>query len=694
MPLSPTRVVLTGTLVLAGAYALRIADTGAIRDRLFERFVAGVPWGTLVTVAIVVGFYLFAQSGLSHPRDPVVYPFVSWSYWYPTGILTAGIAHGGANHVVSNVTGTLVLAPIAEYVWSHYPRPAGAAADRATGSEPSGGAARRIVTDGGAARRSAAAGGRDGLLARPFVRAVVVFPAVLFAIAFLTAAFSLGPGLGFSGALYAIVGFAVVARPLATVVGVVVSSAVGILFSAFTQPVIRESIAAGPPTPPGWAGVGFQAHLLGFLLGALLAIGLCAVRKERPSAGGVFAATLVVGLVQSLWLVTGGGGEEFVQYRGAGVAFLLALVVVVATAVVRPSPTAESSSPPTGIAERAAGRIRGLTVGRIRGPTVGRLGERRAATAWLFVVAVGASLGAVALVAVGEPPFVGVGGALLVGLLAALPAVPGVLPARWHDGTLSRRDGAVLVLVAITLLVSLPTVVFGVLVVDDPTIQGSDGVDVRDYTVAYVADEPSPQTPAVDLGADGLLTGTTDGVVVTSDDRELWTVAERPAVLAHDGEATVVVGGVGWRETVAVDRVAWDVVGGDEAYAVDMEHDGSEVRSYVGDPSTAAGSIDDHRFAVVPTPDGFVVEARQDGETVATAPVPEPGAVAELDAFRLTTEERPDATNTADATVGDGVETASDGVAPDAASESGTDDARRLLIEGDDTELLLAERDG
>ena len=122
---TPTRVGLVAALVFAFAVVWYYEGRGRWRARLADRFVLGVPWGTLVTVAVVVGFYLFAQSGLEHWESPVVYPFVTWSYFYPTGILTAGIAHGSAGHIVGNMTGTLAFAPIVEYAWGHYPPASG-----------------------------------------------------------------------------------------------------------------------------------------------------------------------------------------------------------------------------------------------------------------------------------------------------------------------------------------------------------------------------------------------------------------------------------------------------------------------------------------------------------------------------------------------------------------------------------------
>lgn len=651
MPFTPTRIVLAVTLLLLLGFAWRVADREAWRVRLDERFIAGVPWGTLVTVGIVVGFYLTAQSGLTHPDSPVVYAFVSWSYLYPTGIVTAGIAHGGPAHIVSNVTGTLVLAPIAEYVWSHYP--GGARAGERSGDsrgDSDGDAPRRVVTDGGTRATEAAAGSRNRrLLDRPWFRAVVVFPAVLLSIAFLTAAFSLGPGLGFSGALYAIVGFAVVTRPLSTVVGVVATSAVGTAFTAFTTPVVRETIEVAPPAPPGWAGVGFQAHLLGFLLGVLLAVALLSARGSRPRTDRVLAGTVLVGIVQSVWLVTGGGGDEFVLYRGAGMAFLFVLVVGVSIAV------AGSSRP---LVERVPlpGRVSSaLTRPGLRG---------RIATGWLVAVALGSALGAGASIWLGGPVAVSVGGAAILALVLSLPALPAALPRRIHAGALSRRGGAVVALLALTVLISLPTAVFGLLVVDQPSIEGSETMEIRDYTVAYVADEPAPRSTVVDLG-EGFTGGTTDGVVVASDAREIWTVAERPAVLAHEGSASVVVGGIGWREEVAVERVAWDVVGNETAYAVDLERDGESVRSYVGDAVRSESRIGDHRIAVAPTPTGFEVRASAGDET-RSASIPEPGEEASLGDLRVRTE---------------------------ALESNGADDvAARLVIEGDDASVVIAEQ--
>ncbi|PSQ43344.1 hypothetical protein BRD14_03240, partial [Halobacteriales archaeon SW_5_68_122] len=228
--------------------------------------------------AAVVGFYLFGQGGLEHWETPIIYPFVTWSYFYPTGLLTAGIAHGSPGHIVGNMTGTLAFAPIVEYAWGHYP-PSARNRDRLGG--PTAG---------------------SGVLGRPAVRALVVFPAVLLIAAFVTSAFAAGPGLGFSGAVFAIAGFAVITYPMTTVVAVVAASAVGTVYTALTEPIVRATLESGGPSLPAWTGIAFQAHLLGFLLGVVAGSLLLRRRGRRPALDRVFFGTFLLGTVQALWL--------------------------------------------------------------------------------------------------------------------------------------------------------------------------------------------------------------------------------------------------------------------------------------------------------------------------------------------------------------------------------------------------------
>ena len=548
---SITSLALVFTLLVTVGFIWYVEGRGRWRARLEDRFVYGVPWGTVVTVTLIVGFYLLAQSGFRNWAEPVTFAFVSWSYFYPTGMLTAGIAHGSPQHLASNMAATLVIGPIVEYAWGHYPPSSSGTRtiDSSRGSrdvppEPESDHTESRRTDGGSLELGSGDGSSGGWLSRPWIRALVVFPAASFGVAFFTVVFSLGPGLGFSGAVFAFVGFAVVTYPITTVVGITGASALGTLYTALSQPVLRETIDPGTPGPPEWAGIGFQAHLLGFLIGVLLAIALLWHReRDPPSAERVFFAALLVGLVQSLWLIVWPGGDDvFVLYRGAGVVLVLGLTALLTVAVT-------GSDRPI------------LDVGD--------------SSAW----------------------------------------VP------------TRRQISIGLLVVCTAFVALPSLFLGLTVVDDDTVPGTGAIAVGDYTVTYEENVTSGQTPAVDLGDEELFASQQSGVIVVSDERELWTVGVRPEILEYEGNATVAVGGIGWHETVHAQRSGWDVLGNDTAYVVDLAADGETTRSFESDPVAVPGTLEGHTLEVAPTPGGFEIRVYA-AETVEespeeTAPVPE-----------------------------------------------------------------------
>ena len=578
MPVTPTQVILALTLLAVLGFVWYTAGRGTWRSRLGDRFLYGVPWGTLVTVAVVVAFYLFGQGGLRNWDDPVIYAFITWSYLYPTGLLTAGISHGSPAHLLSNMTTTLVMAPVAEYAWSHYPP------DR-----------RQYPPD----RRDDGRESGSGPVTIPWIRAFVIFPGALLAAAFLTAVFSLGPGLGFSGAVFAIVGFAAVNYPLTTVVAVVASSALGTLYQALTQPIVRETIEVGPPLPPAWAGIGFQAHMLGFLLGVLIGVALLRRRERHPSFDRVFFGVLLLGMVQALWLVVWSTGDVFTLYRGAGVTLVVVLTLLVAVAAsgsTRPLPRPLAKLP--------------------RSPT-----RRQFAVGWLLLVLVGFVLGVLGVVLEGEAVGLAIGTLLLLAVVAVIPALPPLLPDRWFAGPLTRRGAAFVVLAVFTALVAIPSVPLGLVVVDDPTLDA--GVEVGDYTVAYVENETADRTQLVDFGGNETVESEFSGVVLVSDEREMWTVGERAELLEHTGNATVTVGDLGWRATVEVERTGWEVLGNDTVYAVDLETDGETTRSYTSDSARANVLLDGHAIELVPTEPDFVIRVTTNGSTVGETTVSE-----------------------------------------------------------------------
>ncbi|MFC6724678.1 rhomboid family intramembrane serine protease, partial [Halobium palmae] len=210
--------------------------------RLRERFLLGVPWGTLVTVALVLSVYLLLQDGLDHWYAPTVVPFTAWSYFYPLGMVTAPFSHSGPGHLVGNLIGTLTFAVVAEYAFGHFPR-------------------RRGSSSFGSWRTN------------PYVRAFVVFPAVVVGVGLLTSFFGLGPVIGFSGVVYAFAGFALLYFPYATVLAYVAGRVLNLAWSAFVRPT--PTVTSQPVfSTPWFADIALQGHLLGFLLGVLLALWL------------------------------------------------------------------------------------------------------------------------------------------------------------------------------------------------------------------------------------------------------------------------------------------------------------------------------------------------------------------------------------------------------------------------------------
>jgi len=305
--LAPVDPALAASLVLA-----LVASFGVVRAldrprgrwfrRLRSRLLFGVPWGSLVSILGVLAFYLFVQGGADGLYSPVTLPFTSWSYTYPLGVLTAPFAHSGYGHLYGNLVGTVVLAPLAEYAFSHFPT------ERGKSSFAS-------------------------LRANPYVRAFVLFPLGVVLVGLGTSVFAWGPVIGFSGVVFAFAAFALVRYPLAVVVALTVRSAVSTLYTALTDPV-TVAAAGSSYGGPWWAGIAVQGHFLGLTLGVLLGVVVLARRDRGPSALRLFAGTVLFAASLSLWAWWWyRGPATYVLYRGLGVLFVLAVGWVVAAAV-------------------------------------------------------------------------------------------------------------------------------------------------------------------------------------------------------------------------------------------------------------------------------------------------------------------------------------------------------------------------
>jgi membrane associated rhomboid family serine protease len=297
------RLAVLAALVLAAVAVVALdRPRGSWGERLRRRFLAGVPWGTLVSAGLVLAVYLFVQGGWSHWYAPVTIPFRAWSYFYPLGVVTAGFAHVGVGHLLGNLAGTLALAPLAEYAWGHFPGERGSYSF-------------------GSARTN------------PYVRAFLLFPGAVVAVGLLTAAFGIGPVIGFSGVVFAFAGFALVFYPVPTVLALVASDALRLAYLSVRTPVVEASSSPGYGAP-WWAQIAVQAHALGLLLGVVLALGLLRRRGGAGRSGvRLWVGGALVAVSEALWAVYWfRGGETFVLYRAVGLALVALLATLVAVA--------------------------------------------------------------------------------------------------------------------------------------------------------------------------------------------------------------------------------------------------------------------------------------------------------------------------------------------------------------------------
>jgi membrane associated rhomboid family serine protease len=533
-------------------------------DRLRSRFLFGVPWGTVLTVAFVAFVYLFVQGGAENLYDPVTVAFRAWSFLYPLGIITAAFSHAGFGHVVGNLTATLVLAPIAEFAWGHY-----------------------------TTRRGSSSFG--SLRSNPYVRAVAVFPGAVLVVGFLTAALSIGPVIGFSGVVFAFAGFALVRYPVATVLGTVASNAVSLVYYSLQTPVITATPSPSPPAPPWWAGIAIQGHALGLFVGALLAIAVFGRRGsgERPSAGRLYLGVFLFAVLQNLWAVYWfRGSETFVLYRGPGLALVTVLAVLVTAGVTA------SDHQFLPFAGRLGRTIRdGLTAVPTRTDGAGDPADR-AENRPTDPVPDGTLARARRVLAY---PFLSV-------------------------SALGTRQVAVLALVLGFGLVAGPGVGSNVFTVADTSPPG-ESVQVRDYEVSYAEGVTNRMVAIVNVSAFNETTNVeTGGVVVTSDRRRIWQQVVPTSRLAFTGRERVRVGGVDWRESVLVTREGWSAAGGGTAYKVYLTpEDGERRLAYVSEPVNATPVVAGRNVTVVPDEGGFSLRVTANSTLLGSVAVPDPG---------------------------------------------------------------------
>jgi membrane associated rhomboid family serine protease len=290
-------VALAAAILFSLVVLTRYSDDETLVAPLRKRLVLGVPWGTLIVIALVYAVYRLLQGG-AQPGGPIVVGFRSWSLWYPQGILLSSFSHASQSHVIGNLLGTVAFAPIVEYAWSHYPQ--------------------RRGTQSFSSWRT-----------NPFVR-IGLFVVAVFGVGLAGAVLVPGAVIGFSGVVFAFAGFAIVTRPITSVLAILGIQAVSLLRRAVLTPF--ETAGAEPTVvSPGWANTALQGHLFGLVVGVLLGALLLQTREQWPSLRRIWFAALVFSVSRSMYAVYWYlGADQFVFFRGIGTAGVLVLASVVA----------------------------------------------------------------------------------------------------------------------------------------------------------------------------------------------------------------------------------------------------------------------------------------------------------------------------------------------------------------------------
>ncbi|WP_254280377.1 rhomboid family intramembrane serine protease [Haloarcula marina] len=153
-----------------------------------------------------------------------------------------------------------------------------------------------------------------------------------------------------------------------------------------------------------------------------------------------------------------------------------------------------------------------------------------------------------------------------------------------------------------------------------------DGVTVRDYVVTYDEDVRNEYVASISLPlglGDDRTNVSESGVIVASDQREVWIAAVPKGRLALDQRATVVVGGVGWRETVVASRTGWRVLGNDTVYRVQLRREGGDPQTaFTSAPSTADAQLDGRNVTLRPGSGGFELKVTRKNGTSVVGPLP------------------------------------------------------------------------
>jgi membrane associated rhomboid family serine protease len=158
-----------------------------------------------------------------------------------------------------------------------------------------------------------------------------------------------------------------------------------------------------------------------------------------------------------------------------------------------------------------------------------------------------------------------------------------------------------------------------------------DGIEIRDYRVAYVEDASGQYISAVELpGVGSPLSANVSGVVVASDRRNAWLLSVPASRLAFEGNTTVAVGDSTFRETVEINRTEWQFTGGNSTYRVVGGHSGDQTLLFTSEPATGGLRINGSAVRIEPTDDFYDVAVERNNMTVGSARIPPDGETVEI----------------------------------------------------------------
>jgi len=214
----------------------------------------------------------------------------------------------------------------------------------------------------------------------------------------------------------------------------------------------------------------------------------------------------------------------------------------------------------------------------------------------------------------------GAAGVVLFATLVALAAGP----RDWRPGAgPPPATVAVGLLGVVVAALAVSGLVFSLVLVS-PGDEVQNGIEVRDYTVAYVDGAQDQYVSALEVpGLGSPLSATQSGVVVASDRRNAWGLDSSAGELAFEGATTVTVGGLTWRETVYVDRTEWSFLDGNSTFRVEGYHDERWQVLHTASPAVADSRINGTTVSIAATPEGYSLALERNNATVFSSPVPE-----------------------------------------------------------------------